>query len=118
MSCRHRKVDDDEMGGCARCCFGFLMFLAQILLHGALVLVLYWVFMFHPNDGGDKKEDSDEFVWPFAWRTEAKKAFWIHPVLMIAGFIYFMGQCMSVSFLLSSTSNDSFNPHFMSLQPC
>ena len=86
------------------CCFGFLMCLAQILLHGALVLVLYWVFMFHPNDGNDSKpgqDQTDEFVWPFAWKTEAKKIFWIHPVLMITGFIYFMGQCMSFFFLLS-----------------
>jgi len=82
---RHRKVDDEEMGGGARCCFGFLMTLAQILLHGALGLVLYWVFMFHRAEGE---------TWPFSWKEDAKKEFWMHPVLMIAGFIYFMGQSM------------------------
>ena len=82
--CRHRKVDDEEMGGGARCCFGFLMTLAQILLHGALGLVLYWVFRFH------RKDDQ---TWPFSWKEDPKAEFWIHPVLMIAGFIYFMGQC-------------------------
>jgi len=73
------------MGGGARCCFGFLMTLAQILLHGALGLVLYWVFMFHRAEGE---------TWPFSWKEDAKKEFWMHPVLMIAGFIYFMGQSM------------------------
>jgi len=82
---RHRKVDDEEMGGGARCCFGFLMTLAQILLHGALGLVLYWVFRFH------RKDDQ---TWPFSWKEDPKAEFWIHPVLMIAGFIYFMGQSM------------------------
>merc|ERR1712241_344400 len=61
------------------------MTLAQILLHGALGLVLYWVFMFHRAEGE---------TWPFSWKEDAKKEFWMHPVLMIAGFIYFMGQSM------------------------
>ena len=93
---RHRKVDDDEMSGGAKCCFGFLVTIAQILLHGALGLVLYWVFMFHRKEGA---------TWPFAWREDPQTEFNLHPVLMIAGFIYFMGQGMSwVLFLHSQWS--------------
>ena len=48
--------------------------------------------MFHRAEGE---------TWPFSWKEDAKKEFWMHPVLMIAGFIYFMGQC-------------KFNPDFFS----
>ena len=74
------------MSGGAKCCFGFLMVVAQILLHGALGLVLYWVFMFHRKPGQ---------TWPFAWKDDPAAEFNLHPVLMIAGFIYCMGQGMS-----------------------
>ena len=71
------------MGAGGKCCFGFLMTIAQILLHGALGLALYWPFMFHRKEGE---------TWPFSWKEDSKAEFWLHPVLMIAGFIYFMGQ--------------------------
>jgi hypothetical protein len=80
---RHRKNDEDEMSGGARCCFGFLVFIAQILLHGVLGLVLFWVINFHSKEGKP---------WPFSWRDDPELEFNLHPVLMIAGFIYFMGQ--------------------------
>ena len=73
------------MSGGARCCFGFLVAMAQILLHGVVGLVLFWVFKYHSND----KEDNP---WPFAWRSNYELEFNLHPVLMILGFIYFMGQ--------------------------
>ena len=79
--CRHRKSDDEEMSGGARCCFGFLTFLAQILLHGVVGLVLYWVIAYHHKDNV-----------PFSWRTGTDTDWNLHPVLMILGFIYFMGQ--------------------------
>ena len=69
------------MSGGARCCFGFMVFLAQILLHGVVGLVLFWVIMYHSKDGQ-----------PFAWRKDPDLEWNLHPVLMILGFIYFMGQ--------------------------
>ena len=80
--CRHRKSDDEEMSGGARCCFGFLTFLAQILLHGVVGLVLFWVIAYHSKDN----------VGPFSFRTDPELEWNLHPVLMILGFIYFMGQ--------------------------
>lgn len=80
---RHRKSDDEEMSGGARCCFGFLTFLAQILLHGVVGLVLFWVTAYHSKD-----------KVPFSWRTDPDLEWNLHPVLMILGFIYFMGQAM------------------------
>ena len=58
-----------------------LMLVAQVLLNGAMGLCLYWVIMFHSKDGV-----------PFAWKTDTDLEFNLHPVLMTAGFIYFMGQ--------------------------
>ena len=81
LFCRHRKHDEDSLGAGARCCFGFLVLLAQILLNGVMALVLYWVITYHSKEGK-----------PFAWRSDPKLEFNLHPVLMIAGFIYFMGQ--------------------------
>ena len=82
LLCRHRKSDDEEMSGGARCCFGFLTFLAQILLHGVVGLVLFWVIAYHSKDN----------VGPFSFRTDPELEWNLHPVLMILGFIYFMGQ--------------------------
>lgn len=84
---RHRRVDEDSMTLGAKCCFSFLMLITQILLHGVVGLVLYWVWMFHKGD--------DPNSWhPFAWRENPRKEFNLHPVLMIIGFVYCMGQAM------------------------
>ena len=80
---RHRKSEDDEMSGGSRCCFGFMVFIAQILLHGVVGLVLFWVIQYHGKP--DK-------AWPFSWKTDPILEFNLHPFLMIMGFIYFMGQ--------------------------
>ena len=85
---RHRKSDDEEMSGGARCCFGFLTFLAQILLHGVVGLVLFWVTAYHSKD-----------KVPFSWRTDPELEWNLHPVLMILGFIYFMGQGSKVTLI-------------------
>ena len=66
----------------ARCCFGFLILVAQILLNGVMALCLYWVIQYRSNDKGET----------FAWKNNPDLEFNLHPVLMIAGFIYFMGQ--------------------------
>ena len=70
------------MSGCSRCCFGLLVLAAQILLNGVMALCLYWIVTYHSKDGV-----------PFSWRSDPKLEWNLHPVLMIAGFIYFMGQC-------------------------
>ncbi len=70
------------MSGCAGCCFGLLVIVAQILLIGAMALCLYWVIEYRtPPDTNT-----------FAWKGDPQQ-FNLHPVLMIAGFIFFMGQC-------------------------
>ena len=103
----------------AKCCFTILMLITQILLHGVVGLVLYWVWMFHKGDDPSKiinlKLDlNNNFVYnryvafkemiffvtfvhlgawhPFAWRGDPRKEFNLHPVLMIVGFVYCMGQ--------------------------
>ena len=56
--------------------------MAQILLHGVVGLVLFWVIAYHSKDN----------VGPFSFRTDPELEWNLHPVLMILGFIYFMGQ--------------------------
>ena len=51
---RHRRVDEDSMTLGSKCCFTFLMLITQILLHGVVGLVLYWVWMFHKGDDPSK----------------------------------------------------------------
>ena len=78
---------DEEMSGGSRCCFGVLALLVQILLHGELALTLYWIIQYRwdPAQG-----------LPFAFRGsqegDLEKEWNLHPVLMITGFIYCMGQ--------------------------
>jgi len=81
---RHRKHEDDSMTAGARCCFGLLILIAQILLNGVMALCLYWVIQYRSNAEGKT----------FAWKDDPDLEFNLHPVLMIAGFIYFMGQAM------------------------
>ena len=69
------------MSAGARCCFGLLILLAQILLNGVMALTLYWIIVYHSKDGR-----------PFSWKTDPNLEFNLHPVLMVAGFIYFMGE--------------------------
>ncbi|XP_066975453.1 transmembrane ascorbate-dependent reductase CYB561-like isoform X2 [Macrobrachium rosenbergii] len=70
-----------EMSLTASIFFYFLVILAEILMFGVLCLALYWVVQYR---GG------------FAWREDVGKEFNFHPVLMIAGFIFFMGNAMLV----------------------
>jgi len=88
---RHRKPETEEMSGGARCCFGLLTLVAQVLLHGVVALTLYWVIQYRWQD---KKG------FPFAWRGsepgDREKQWNLHPVLMITGLIYCAGQAMLV----------------------
>jgi hypothetical protein len=68
---------EPSMGYGNWCIFGLLLGLAQLLLHGALGLVLFWVVYYR---GG------------FGWRETPQLEFNYHPVLMIAGFIYLVGN--------------------------
>jgi len=61
------------------CVFGWLLGLAQLLLHGALGLVLFWVVYYRQG---------------FGWRDQPKLEFNYHPVLMIGGFVYLVGNAM------------------------
>ena len=74
------------MSGGSRCCFGVMALLVQILLHGELALTLYWIVQYRWNAQG----------FPFAFRGSEEgdldKQWNLHPVLMITGFIYCMGQ--------------------------
>ncbi|XP_037801491.1 cytochrome b ascorbate-dependent protein 3-like isoform X3 [Penaeus monodon] len=70
-----------EMSVTASLVFYFLVFLAEILMFGLLSLVLFWVVYYR---GG------------FKWREDPAKEFNFHPVLMVAGFIFFMGHAMLV----------------------
>ncbi|GIY04431.1 cytochrome b reductase 1 [Caerostris darwini] len=64
-----------------RCCFGWLTFLAEVLLAGALGLILYWVFRYH---GG------------VAFAGDGSKQMNLHYVLMVAGFTFMNGHAMLV----------------------
>nr|XP_027221346.1 cytochrome b reductase 1-like isoform X3 [Penaeus vannamei] len=70
-----------EMSVAASLVFYFLVFLAEILMFGLLSLVLFWVVYYR---GG------------FKWREDPAREFNFHPVLMVAGFIFFMGHAMLV----------------------
>ena len=52
--------------------------LASVLLVGSITLVLFWALYYR---GG------------FAWQENPKKQFNLHPVLMVAGYIFFSGFC-------------------------
>jgi len=94
---RQRKAEPEAMSSTARCCFGLLTLVAQILLHGVLALTLYWVIQYRWQD---------KQGLPFAWKTlegspaereVAREKQWnLHPVLMITGLIYCSGQAMLV----------------------
>jgi len=104
---RMRRTEDEEASLGTICCFGFLFSVAQIFLHAALTLVLFWICYF--------RWDQNKYPTPFLWRGEGEKLdnqspeeryrqtkedlkmTWnLHPFLMVAGFIYFMGQAMLV----------------------
>jgi len=80
MSRSHSYGEEQMTGGWA-CLFYFLVVVTELLLFGVLILSLVWVYKFH---GG------------FAWNEDVDKQFNVHPVLMITGFIFFMGRAMLV----------------------
>ncbi|XP_046455678.1 plasma membrane ascorbate-dependent reductase CYBRD1-like isoform X1 [Daphnia pulex] len=61
------------------CFFGWLLALTQLLLHGALGLVLFWVIY---------------YLGGFGWQDQPKLEFNYHPVLMIGGFVYLSGNAL------------------------
>ena len=65
------------MSGGSRCCFSLLTLLAEVLLFGSVALVVAWCLKYR---GG------------FAWTEDPNLQFNLHPVLMVAGFIFFAGH--------------------------
>lgn len=78
---RTRKTEKEEWTTCTKCSFGFWVLLCQILLFGSLGLTLFWIL--HYREG-------------FAWHEAPEKEFNLHPVLMIGGFVFFVGEAMLV----------------------
>ncbi|KAK6617927.1 hypothetical protein RUM43_014156 [Polyplax serrata] len=71
-----KRYGSDEWGCGNWCEYMVIITLASVLLVGALTLVLFWALYYR---GG------------FAWQENPKKQFNLHPVLMVAGYIFFCG---------------------------
>ncbi|XP_076045234.1 plasma membrane ascorbate-dependent reductase CYBRD1-like isoform X2 [Oratosquilla oratoria] len=78
---RHTESYGGEIPRGASCFFYLLVSVAEILLFGIEVLVLIWAYKYRKG---------------FAWTSDPKKEFNFHPVLMITGFIFFMGHSLIV----------------------
>lgn len=77
----NRRYDDDleNQWGCASWCEYILtVIVASVLLIGATVLTVFWVFNYREG---------------VAWRDDPKRQFNLHPILMVAGFITLSGFC-------------------------
>ena len=103
-TCRHRRTEDDQMSSGARCCFGLLFLTTQVLLHGLITLILYWVIQFRWKDG-----QGLPFAWRGTGRVALEKQWNLHPVLMVTGFIYCMGQGIPTPSMSSSIYQTSFS---------
>ncbi|GAB6021194.1 hypothetical protein CHUAL_003819 [Chamberlinius hualienensis] len=75
------KTAEESWGAGTKCGFGFLMFLTQVFLFGALGLVLFWVFYYRQG---------------IAWQADIDKEFNLHPVLMVGGFVFLLGEAILV----------------------
>lgn len=77
--CRRYEDEGDNSWGCASW-FEYLVIviLSPILLVGALALTLVWVFRY--RDG-------------VAWSEKPEQQFYLHPILMVGGFITLSGFC-------------------------
>ncbi|GFS60631.1 cytochrome b reductase 1 [Nephila pilipes] len=78
---KHETSSSSELPFVVRCCFGWLTFVAEILLAGSLGLILYWVFNYH---GG------------VAFQGDGSKQMNLHYILMVAGFTFMNGHAMLV----------------------
>merc|ERR1711988_1233928 len=104
-SARIRQTEEEQKASLAtKCCFGFIYVIAQIFLHAPVALILFWIIQYKALNNK-----------PFAWRVSALddpqtdppedpeeylkdlELTWnLHPLLMVTGFIYFVGQGMLV----------------------
>lgn len=75
---RQKEYESDEWGCGNWCEYMVVVTLASLLLVGALTLVLFWILYYREG---------------FAWRENPVKQFNLHPVLMVAGYIFFSGFC-------------------------
>ena len=74
------------MSGCFSCCFSFFIIFAEILLHGVIALTLYWIVQYRWDGEGLP------FSWIMSEGVDLERLWNLHPVLMVTGFIYCMGQ--------------------------
>ena len=88
---RTRHSDDDEPSLGTKCCFGFMFFVAQILLHGVITLILFWICAYRWD-----QEYPTPFIWQGQTNQELEMTWNLHPFLMTTGLIYFLGQGMLV----------------------
>ena len=78
--------EEKNMSGCSRCCFYIFIILAEILLHGVVALCLYWIVQYRWDGEGLP------FSWPGTEEADLEKLWNLHPVLMVTGLIYCLGQ--------------------------
>ncbi|XP_076349144.1 uncharacterized protein LOC143246398 isoform X2 [Tachypleus tridentatus] len=62
-----------------RCGFGFLVFIAELLLFGVFGLCMFWII---------------HYCGGVAWTQDVSKQLNLHYILMIGGFIFFNGQAI------------------------
>ena len=84
-----------------KCCFWLFYLLAQIFLHGALALILFWVCVFRWDKDRVTETGEARFPTPFLWRggsggsnEELEYSLNLHPVLMVTGLVYLGGQAL------------------------
>ena len=111
-TCRHRRTEDDQMSGGTRCCFGLLFLTTQVLLHGVISLILYWVIQFRWKDG-----QGTPFAWRGTGRVDLEKQWNLHPVLMVTGFIYCMGQGILTHSMANSIYQTTFSHACLPVMP-
>ena len=83
------KVSSERMKGVTTFCFSLISMIAQILLHGTVILSLYWLFF-----GSEKNED-------VKIEEDPEQLLKVHAFLMILGLVYFMGQGNLLFLLIS-----------------
>ena len=98
---RIRQTEEEQKASLAtKCCFGFIYVIAQIFLHAPVALILFWIIQYKALNNKpfawrgsalddpqtDPPEDPEEYL------KDLELTWNLHPLLMVTGFIYFVGQ--------------------------